>query len=613
MTMMRISLHISILLLCLLWVEAAMAQKNFKVKEIEFLGNKAFSSARLKKLMISSPTTFPVSIFGSSDYIPDLFADDLKNLEQFYHNQGYLQAAVVDTQLSFNAKERKVRIKISVEEGELTRIEGITFFGNQVFSDSQLTEVSRLKIGDPFRRSKINDAELALLTWYANHGYLETQIITDVRVSDETHRAIVDFTIDEKQQFAIHKIRLQGLEKTKEKVVMRELLFEEGEIVRYSKLLQSQRELYLTGLFQSVFIRPQNPEEGVAQDGSDSAASEITLGKKDILVELKEKDYGEFNVSVGYGTVDKVRGRVEIFYTNLGGAGRKAGLATHASFIRRYAEASFTEPRLFGFPWRSDVNAFWEYREDPGFDLNRVGTKFTVGRNLGRNTRTSLTYRFENSDIRDVKVSPAPTNLRVNIRSLTLSLVYDSRDNLFDPGRGLFMELKNEVAGGFLRGTDAFVRSTFDAKYFYPIYRNTIFAAAMKLGWMELFGDAREIPLSEKFYAGGPDALRAFDLQKVGPLDERNVPIGGKFQLVLNAAEIRQSIYKWLGGVVFLDIGNVWAETGQLSLTDMRLSPGMGIRLSTPIGLARLDCGINIDRHAGEPGTKIYFSMGQAF
>ncbi len=596
----------TLLLLLVMVITPALTENQFKVKRIEFEGHKAFSSDRLKQLMISSPHKFPISIFSSSDFIPDLFKDDLKNLEQFYHNQGYLQATVVDTQLNFNAKEGEVSIKVVVDEGELTRIEGISFFGNHVLNDSLLTQISGLKIADPFKRSQINDAELGLLTWYANHGYLETEVKTEIRVSDETHRAIVDFTIQENEQFTINEIRVNGLEKTKKKVVMRELLFEQGQIIEYSKLLKSQRELYLTGLFESVFIRPEDPAEGDQRTTGDSSF-------KDILIELKEKEYGEFNVSFGFGTIDKVRGRAEIFYTNLAGTGRKIALATRASFIRRYGEISFTEPRTVGLPWRTDVNGFLEYREDPGFDLNSIGAKVTVGRNLGRNTRTALTYRYENSDIRNVKVRPLPEGINVDIRSLILSLVYDSRDNLFDPSQGLFLELKNELAGGFLRGSDAFVRSTLEAKYFFPLSRNTIFATAMKLGWMDLFGDARDIPLNEKFYAGGPETLRAFDFQVVGPLDKKGVPIGGKFQFVLNAFELRQTIYKWFGGVAFLDLGNIWSENNQFRISDLRLSPGIGIRLSTPIGLARVDYGINVDPRVGEPAGKIYFSMGQAF
>ena len=581
-----------------LLIEQGYSKETYKVKSIEFENNHAFDDGRLRKLMISRPTKFPVSIFSSSEYIPDLFADDLKNVIDFYHNQGYLQAAVVDTQLTFNKKKKEVKIRISVEEGELTRIEGVEFFGNRLFSDSLLAQKSKLKIGEAFKRVQVNDVELLILTMYANNGYLETEIEKEVRISDETHRAIIDFDIDEKNQYTVHDIILKELEKTDQKVVERELLFEKGEVIKYSKLLETQRKLYLTGLFESVFIRPL--------ENSDSS-------QKNILVEVKEKDYGEFNVSFGYGTLDKIRGQAEIYYSNLAGTGRKVGLVTRASFIRRFVEASFTEPRTVGLPWRTDINAFIENREDPGFDLSSVGGKITFGRNIGENIRASVSYRHENVNIKNIKVTPLPSDVKTNIRSLILSSIYDSRNNLFDPSKGLFLEWKNEVAGAFLRSSSSFFRSTIETKYFHPLSKSAVLATAMKIGWINILGGAKDVPLNEKFYAGGPETLRAFDFQKVGPLGENNVPIGGKFQLVLNAFELRQSIYKWIGMVAFLDAGNVWTDSEQFDFSDLRLSPGMGIRLSTPIGLARVDIGFNVKPKPGEPRSNIYFSMGQAF
>jgi outer membrane protein insertion porin family len=581
-------------------IESGLAKEKYKVKSIEFENNQAFEDGRLRKLMISSPNKFPVSIFSSSEYIPDLFADDLKNVIDFYHNHGYLQAVVVDTQLTFNKKKKEVKIKIFVEEGELTRIEGVEFFGNIFFNDSLLAQKSNLKIGEAFKRVKVNDVELLILTMYADNGYLEAEIETEIRIIEETHRAIIDFNINEKSQFKIGEIKLSGLEKTDKKVVKHELLFSEGEIIKYSKLLETQRRLYLTGLFQSVFIRPEN------NASSDSST-------KNILVELEEKDYGEFNVSFGYGTLDKIRGQAEIYYSNLAGTGRKVALVTRASFIRRYVEASFTEPRTVGLPWRTDINAFLEFREDPGFDLSSVGGKITFGRNIGKNIRTSISYRHENANIKNIKVTPLPSDVKTNIRSLIFSSIYDSRNNLFDPSRGLFLEWKNEIAGAFLRSSSSFFRSTIEAKYFHPLSKSAVLATAMKIGWINILGGAKEIPLNEKFYAGGPETLRAFDFQKVGPLGENNIPIGGKFQLVLNAFELRQSIYKWIGMVAFLDVGNVWTDSEQFDFSDLRLSPGMGVRLSTPIGLARVDIGFNVKPKPREPRSNIYFSMGQAF
>ncbi|MBN2287830.1 MAG: BamA/TamA family outer membrane protein [Candidatus Glassbacteria bacterium] len=121
------------------------------------------------------------------------------------------------------------------------------------------------------------------------------------------------------------------------------------------------------------------------------------------------------------------------------------------------------------------------------------------------------------------------------------------------------------------------------------------------------------IPLHERFYAGGPHSLRAFSYQKAGPLDRDRMPIGGRLKLVWNVVELRRTLYKLVGGVLFVDVGNVWLDPGSFALDEIRTSIGCGLRLNTPIGMGRLDYGYNPERRPGEPRGKLYFSMGQAF
>ena len=586
-------------LLCLLLESTPFAKepsKKLKVKTVTFEGNQSFNDHRLKRVMVTRPSAF----LSSSYYYPQIFQDDLNSLQLFYQQNGYLEAQIVDTLVQIDSVGRAVNIDIRISEGELTRVEGVAVFGNTVFGDSLLLAKIGIRPRDPFKQKKIQDATLSLLTLYANNGYLDAEVRPDIRINSETHRALINFVIQEKTQFAISGIRLEGAKKTKPKVIKRELLFRPGEVVKYSRLLESQRRLYLTGLFQSVFIRPQPPADG------DSA-------KKDVVVELKEGEPLEFNVAVGYGSVEKGRARVEVFNTNLLGTARKAGLATRISFISRGLEASFTEPWTLGFRWRTDVNLLLEYLEEPSYDLKRRGGRLVVGKNFGKRSTASITYRYENARLTHIKVRTIPEELKSNLRTLTLSLIYDTRDNLFNSTRGIYVQWNNELAGSFLQGTDTFVRSQFLLKHFYPWKRSTIIGSALEIGWMDVFGSSRDIPLNERFYAGGPNSLRGFRYRLVGPLDKEDIPIGGRLKVVWNLFEIRQSLYRMIGVVVFTDVGNVWWKPEDFHFGDFRMSTGLGIRANTPIGILRCDYGINLNPRGDEPQGQFVFNMGQAF
>jgi len=135
----------------------------------------------------------------------------------------------------------------------------------------------------------------------------------------------------------------------------------------------------------------------------------------------------------------------------------------------------------------------------------------------------------------------------------------------------------------------------------------------LDIGWLDASGEGENIPLHERFYAGGPNSLRGFDYQSVGPLDANRIPLGGRLHVVWNVLEVRQSLYKMIGGVLFFEMGNVWKKPEYFTLNDFRLVAGFGIRVNTPIGLARLDYGININKRPEEASGKLYFSMGHIF
>jgi len=574
----------------------AARTKRIKIKSVMFEGNNAFSDRRLTRVIISKPSR----LFSRSYYRSEIFEDDIKALELFYRQNGYLEATVPSHSVQIDSTRYTASIEIGIEEGKLTLVEGIAVLGNIVYGDEVLRSKIILKSGDPFQRKKIDNSTVALLTHYANNGYLNAEIKPDIKINTETKTALVDFYVTENKQFKIDNVSLTGLDKTRSRVVTRELLFHRGEVINYSRLLESQRNIYMTGLFQSVFVRPVIPAAG------DSS-------KKDVLVEVKENMTGEFNVAVGYGSVERARTKVEVFNNNLRGTALKLGVTGKISFVDYGLMTSFTNPWTFGLPLRTDVNLFTEFKDEPGYDLKRHGGRIVVGRKFRRNINATVTYRQERTILSNIRVSTIPKDVKTNIRSLKLDLIRDTRDNLFNPSRGTYYEISNEMGGFVTDKIDAFFRVIGRAKFFTQIGSKTVLASAVELGWMDAQGGIMKIPLQERFYAGGPASLRAFEYEKVGPLDRRRVPIGGKLKFVWNPVELRQTIYNMVGGALFVDVGNVWSKPEDVEFKDLRVSLGTGLRINTPIGLARLDYGFNPTPKKDESRGHIYFSMGHAF
>jgi len=332
-----------------------------------------------------------------------------------------------------------------------------------------------------------------------------------------------------------------------------------------------------------------------------------------VVIEVEEKLNSEFTFSLGYGSVEKLKGSTELYTNNLAGTARQVGLMIEADFIRRGVEASATEPRTLGSRFQTDLNLYFRFEEEPSYDVSRYGGRLTVGRKFGENGNIAVRYRYEDATLRHVETEEIPEDFDSRVRSISLSYRYDTRNNIFNPRRGWLVNAAYELAGGFLQGTDAFSRITAEAKWFHMLARNTVFATALDVGWMDRFGDSRDVPLNERFFTGGPYSIRGFKYHEVGPEDARGEPLGGKFKIVWNVAEFRQAVWRWIGVVGFFDMGNVWSSAAEFRLDNFRYAAGVGLRTNTPIGIVRLDYGFNIDPQDDENRRQLFLSMGQAF
>jgi outer membrane protein assembly factor BamA len=199
----------------------------------------------------------------------------------------------------------------------------------------------------------------------------------------------------------------------------------------------------------------------------------------------------------------------------------------------------------------------------------------------------------------------------------------ETRDDVLDATRGSFTSHGLSYSPTWLGGDDAYV------KYFGQYFRyvalqperrerftneilrpRLVFASGVRVGLSRGFGG--RVPETERFYAGGSTSMRGFEQNALGPIGFDGVPTGGEGLFVLNN-EIRFPLVGIVDGVTFLDIGNVYDRLSDFDLSELRKAGGFGLRLRTPWFLIRGDYGIVLDQREGEPRSRFYFSIGQAF
>ena len=244
------------------------------------------------------------------------------------------------------------------------------------------------------------------------------------------------------------------------------------------------------------------------------------------------------------------------------------------------------------------------------FESTRTGIGLTLGRTLGEYARASVTYNYEILEISDL--DPGASDLLRQqegtsyTSSITPRIVWDSRDNQFDPAGGSLQAF--EVTGAGLGGTNRFYKVVGGTTWYFPLPEGLTGFVRGRFG----IGDGyagKELPASERFFLGGATTVRGFEFRDIGPKDSRGNPLGGTSFLQFNL-EIGRSFGRLLRLVTFFDAGNVYNPGNQFDFGDLRRSAGVGFRLITPLGPIRLDYGFKLDRRRGEKLGALGFLLG---
>jgi outer membrane protein insertion porin family len=590
--------------------------KRIKVKRVEFRGNKNFKSKRLLKIIKSRKS----GIFVSGFFKEDVLKDDVEKLKSFYRKEGYTDVKV-EYETGFNEKKALMFIIISIEEGKKYVVGKVSVKGNTVYTEDEIKKSLKLIAPDKvFSQEMMQEDASNIQSIYFDKGYIFAQASGATYLNPETDRVEVTYTIDEGIVGYVDKVRIRGNIKTKDVVIRRELRIYPGERFDGQKLKRSKERLQNLGFFEEV-----------GYDIEPSAGGEPQM--RDLVVEVKESKTGEFSFGGGYSSVDKLIGFVEIAQKNFDwrnfpyftGAGQDLRLRAELGSLAKNFELSFTEPWMFDYPVSFGFDAYRRVHDretDVGFGYNekRSGGDLRLGREFGEYVRADAMYRIEDvtiSSVSDDATSELKKEVGSNvISSMQFGLSRDTRDNIFNPSRGYVLGGSFELAGGPFGGDKDFTKLNANASKYFGLIRSSTLELRLRAGLADAYGDSAELPIYERFYAGGAYSIRGYHERKVGPIDPVSEdPIGGEAMVVGNI-EYLYPVLDILKAALFYDVGNVWAKIGDFGTDGYKAGIGMGVRLKTPIGPVRLDYGWPLNKEPGEPTKgkgRFHFSLSRGF
>lgn len=598
-------------------------------------------------------------------YSQSLLAHDLDAITNLYRANGFQQVKVTsEVQDNYGGVSGRMRVVVHIREGPQTLVQALTIRGNEHVSMQELLGLVNTTEGQPWSDFNVAGDRDAIMNFYFNRGFPEVSLVpVSIPVAGDPPRMDVAYTIREGQQVFVNRVRISGLEHTKEFVVGRELNIHDGDALDQSAIMESQTNLYNMGIFNEVDVAVQNPE------GNDT--------RKDVLFDIKEARRWTFNYGLGFevqtgsqpnnGQPQGRTGwspRASFDLTRINFRGRNHTLLFRSHVGRLEQRALFTAevPRWFDRKnLKLSFTTFYDNSNDTlTFTSQRLEGAMQVEQRWSR--ATTLLYRFSYRQVRALNLAISPDLVPLyskptRIGMPTFTYIRDTRDNPLDSRRGTYNTVDMGVSSNYFGSQASYTRLLTQNSTYHPFYKKKIVLARSTRFGVEnpiaYHGSPLAIiPLPELLFAGGGNSHRGFSINQAGPRDlQTGYPLGGE-ALFTNNVELRLPppwlpfFENRLSPVIFWDFGNTFGSASDMFRSFLKFSQknenctpsaavpscdfnfmshalGGGIRYNTPIGPVRFDIGYNLNpptylilqqnrtdqlRH-----LNFYFSIGQTF
>jgi outer membrane protein insertion porin family len=573
-----------------------------KIEKIIFIGNNYYSDAKLQSIISSQEARWYNFLTSDDIFNPGRVEFDKELLTKFYKSQGYADFEVISAISDLSIKKDRFIVTYTIREGKkynfgkisidnkLSGRKKIDFSGDIVTAEGKLFNQGLIDKTIDNVTAKLNDI-----------GYPFVQIIIQDDLDKEKAIANITYVIQEGAKLYLNKINITGNSRTADKVIRREFRIAEGDPYDASKIKRSEQKIKNLDYFENVDMK-------ISQSDKDD--------KFDVDLSVSEKSTASIKFAGGYSTREGPLASIGIKETNLFGNGQEIDFDVMRAKNSFNVDMGFTEPYFMdrnlsaGF----DVYNLSDFKDDSQnrvYSQTRRGISPRIGYYITEHLSHSLSYNFQN-----INISNVDSNASILIQeqaglrrksSIAQQFVYDKRDADINPTDGYLFSLKQEYAG--IGGNTNFIKHDIRARYYRPIIGDDII--------LRIYGDAgymfgtsgKPVRIDDRYFIGGDD-LRGFDYSGIGPRPQNTQlfaqdSLGGNIYYT-GSAEINFPIGTkkdlGLGGILFVDAGDLYKvdnlqsiqQTQIFNQSYIRLSVGMGIKVSTPIGPVVFNYGVPI-------------------
>ncbi len=591
--------------------------ERVRIADIEFEGNSAFSDRQLEAVIETRESGLFTWLTKDDVYSASGLDLDRELLRRHYLESGYADFQVISTDVVYDEASYTYMIRFVVSEGPRYRIGNVSVDSTIAGIDyDTLRRAIHLRSGRVFNaldlEQSLEEITIALadlgqpfarVTPQANRDYTENTI--DFR-----------FLIDPGPRAYIERIDIVGNSRTRDYVIRRQFEMAEGDAYNQVMVDRVERRLMTLGLFQTVSIRTT----------PGSAPDQVRL-----IVEVTEAQTGQINAVAGYSTADGIIGELSLEETNFLGRGQHLRIAFTIGFNNRNYSISFTEPFFLGrnLPFGFDL---YQRTTTAGgsrpYGESLTGGQVRIGFPITRAFSIQTSYRFVRQTISSSPAALAAVypNGTTITSSAAVMATYNTIDNMQDPRSGFFVRGSVEYAG--LGGTNSFLRSTFDARWYRPIGYESPIVGMVRFRAGNITGIGQPVRAFDQFLQGG-ETIRGFANAGYGPRvadgTATGLGVGGNTYWAATAevsfplpfisedAGFRGAVFADAGMLFGTDLPGGLDFGGTFGDTTLRASVGASVTWASPIGLLRVDYARVLSSASYDVTQALRFSVGTQF
>ncbi|MGX2041241.1 outer membrane protein assembly factor BamA [Methylocaldum sp. MU1018] len=592
--------------------------KVAKIKQINIVGNNTFSDEELlDQFELSTPNL--LSFYTKNDqYSKQKLSADLERLRSYYLDRGYINFDIESTQVSITPDKKEIYITINVKEGDVYTVNEAKLTGKLIVPPDQLTPLVKIGPGDTFSRKLATETSKAISDRLGDEGYIfaNVNMVPDINESQKT--VSITFFVDPGKQVYVRRINFHGNTKTRDEVLRREMRQMEAAWASTSKIERSKTRLERLGYFQDVNV--------------ETPAVAGTTDQIDVNYNVTEKPSGNLMAGVGFSQAQGIIFNASVTQDNVFGTGKRINLTFNNSSVNTIYRLGYFNPYTTLDGISSGFDLSYRNTDAAQMYIARYNTDVaSAGVNLGIPLNEFDSLRF-NLDFEHTKLDGSSRSSqeilnfieengnKYNTLTLSAGWAHDTLNRAIFPTKGGAQRLS--LLASMPVSDLNYYKASYKLQHYFPIAKDLTFMMEGEIAYGDGYGDTGKLPFFENYFAGGPQSVRGFQPNTLGPRTKNNSrgyggndPFGGSSKLV-GTAELffpvpfmQDSKNLRLG--TFLDAGNVF--DGTYDLGELRYSAGLSARWLSPFGALAFSVAQPLNASGRDEIQNFQFSFGSGF